>query len=168
MKINQENKINHNIRINRDTEINHNVESLILYPVVIPLENKGKGKTRTRNIYIYIYQYMKKGEKQDKTGSRPRYQMFLCAFSLYGITKWAHKYRIPISVLLLKKEISHYTIYFLSCVLGYIFTYFLFIVPLKKAYLFQFFLSFLLQILRFSFLHLKIAHDLYGYLSVDP
>ena len=70
------------------------------------------------------------------TGSSQRRPLFLRALSLYGITKSAHKYHIPI-LILFKIKYSSTQFYLLNCVLGF-FTYLLFIVLLQKAYSFRF------------------------------
>ena len=60
MEINQENKINHNIKITYDMEINHNVEVLICHPVLTTLENEDKEKLGYE-IYIHVNQYTREG-----------------------------------------------------------------------------------------------------------
>ena len=66
------------------------------------------------------------------TGSIPRCPLFVQALSYYGITKQEHKYIIPI-LIVFKHKISHCTVYYFDCVLGYIFYCFIFIVTFQNT-----------------------------------
>ena len=100
------------------------------------------------------------------TCSNQRLPPFLRALSLYGITKRAPKYCIPI-LTVFKNQISQYTIYLLNCALGYlcIFTIYSSVskgVPVSVLVFLLFPLS------PFSFLQIKRSHGLEVNIHVDP
>ena len=102
------------------------------------------------------------------TGYSPRCPLFYTC-SHYMISQNGHANILAKFFIVFKNQISQYTIYFLNCVLGYIFIYLLFIILLQKACPFRFlgFFAFF-QNLNSSFLHLKRAHDLEVNIYVDP
>ena len=68
------------------------------------------------------------------TGSSQRQPLFLRTLSLYGITRWAHKYRSPI-LLVFKNKIAQCTIYLLTFVMGYyLFIYWLYFHCKRRAH----------------------------------